>query len=617
MKINSLLSLLLVGLFSIQSFAQEPADAVAKAKKLIAANQCSEVPSLLQPIIQKRFRQTVGEQASTMLAECALRTGKRADAESLSSRFIEYHSSSPYLERMQIIQAILLIEDGAVYDGVENLLRILTYTKNPAAKSRARDLAIQTLAASLLPAEKLQTLLDKYPVDKDVNGWLELQIGRESQNEKRYKAARYWYNKVLKRSGISERLQETAKKGIESLQNQGAGKPAILVLAPLSGEFADFGIAAMHGVLLAIEQSNFKDKIHLRIADTKADAFTALRQTQKAVNQDSVIAIVGPIMSAPAATIAAWLGSNFFKIPMITPTATDDGISQMGSNIFQLNITMSQLAKSIANYAMDCFNVKEFAIMNPLGDYGNAMTASFTQAVENRGGKIIAFQNYLEGRPDYKTEFDLLRSVRYKQENRKKNIAYGAKDLDAINAKNRRAYLQDSVAKYPAIFMPATNPVDAGLMVSQLAFHKISGLLLGTSGWYGRDLLINGKNQVNGSFFSVPASDISIDSKEYKSFSEAFKNKWGEEPGQDKVAALSYDAANIILTAAQDSDQNLAKSISQKGTFTGVFGEIKFKNGANINSQIVSVEKNRFAFMNGCPVEEADSTKAPQTPNKK
>ena len=610
MKI-SFFSLFLATIFSVQAFAQEPADVIAKAKKLIAADKCSEALPILQPIAKKKFRQTSGEQATTMLAECALRAGDKKTAESLSSRFLEFHSQSPYLERVQTIAAILQIESGAVYEGVENLLRILSYTKNPAAKTRAREIAIQTLAASLLPAEKLQALLDKYSVDKDINGWLELQIGRESQNEKRYKAARYWYNRVLKRSGISERLQETAKKGIESLQNQGAGKPTILVLAPLSGEFSDFGVAAMHGVLLALEQSSFKDKIHLRIADTRADAFTALRQTQKAIYQDSVIAIVGPIMSAPAATIAAWLGSNFQKIPMITPTATDDGISQMGPNIFQLNITMSQLAKSIANYAIDCFNVKEFAIMNPLGDYGNAMTASFTQAVENRGGKIIAYQNYLEGKPDYKTEFDLLRSVRYKQENRKKNIAYGADNLDAINSKSRKAYLQDSVAKYPAIFMPATNPVDAGLMISQLAFHKISGLLLGTSGWYGRDLLINGKNQVNGSFFSVPASDISLDSKEYKDFAEAFKNKWGTEPGGDKVAALSFNAANIILPAAQSQEQNLAEVIKKTGTFTGIFGKITFKNGANVNSQIVGVEKNRFAFMNGCPVEESDSTATP------
>jgi ABC-type branched-subunit amino acid transport system substrate-binding protein len=126
--------------------------------------------------------------------------------------------------------------------------------------------------------------------------------------------------------------------------------------------------------------------VNLRLADTRADAATALRRTQQAVDQDSVIGIIGPIMSAPAATVAAWLGSNFPKIPMLTPTATDEGIARMGNNIFQVNVSMDYLAESIAEHAMQCLGIREFAVLSPAGDYGNAMSQSFIRAVESRGG---------------------------------------------------------------------------------------------------------------------------------------------------------------------------------------------------------------------------------------
>ena len=596
---------LLLVLFFSYSFADSESD-FQSAKKLVQTGNCKEVPSLLEPIIKKKFRKSIGEKSAVILAECEIKNKNKENAKKIISNFLEYYTASLYIERIETLNAILEVEAGNVYEGTEQLLRIFAYTKNNFAKARAKEITIQILAASLLSANELQTLLEKYPVNNDINGWLELQLGRESQNERRYKAARYWYNKVLKRTNISERLQETAQKGLESLEGKGAGKPTILILAPLSGAFAEFGTAAIHGVTLGIDAADLKDKIHLRIADTKADASIALNQTKKAILQDSIIAIVGPIMSAPTATVAAWLGANFYKIPLITPTATDNGIAQMGPNIFQLNITMNHLAKTIAKYAMDCFNIREFAIISPVGDYGSVMAENFTQAVESSGGKIIAYQNYIEGRSDYKTEFDLLRALRYKQINRKKNIANGVANINAVNSKARKEFLQDSVASFPAIFMPSTNPVDAGSMVGHLAFNKIKGLVLGTSGFYGRDFLINGKNQANGSFFSVPASEISKSDK-YQNFVEKYKEKWGEAPSEDNVALLSYDAIHVIIEALKANEENLAKAIKQKASFDGVLGKITFKNGNNTSYKIVTVEKNRFKVLDACPAEE-DST---------
>ncbi|MCR5378644.1 MAG: penicillin-binding protein activator [Fibrobacter sp.] len=593
-----LLPLLVATLLSTPLFAQ---DEVAQAKALIRDGKCADAIAPLQKLSKAKFKTHAGAQASVMLTECYLREHKRDEALSLSSKFLEYHVSSEYRERMELAHAILLVEKGSVYEGVEAMLRILAYTKNPAARSRTKEVAVQTLAASLMTADQLQALLEKYPVDKDVVGWMQLQVGRESQNARRYKAARYWYKKVLK-GGVAENLSKTAEKGLESLEDQGAGMPTVLVLAPLSGDFAEFGAAAIQGVLLAQEQAGLTKKVNVRIADTRADAAQALMRTQQAINQDSIIAVIGPIMSAPAATVAAWLGSNFQNIPMLTPTATDDGIAKMGPNIFQVNITMDNLAQSIADFATKCLNIREFAIMSPLGDYGSSMTTSFTRAVERRGGNIVAFRNYEEGRPDYKTEFDLLRDVRFKQENRRRNIARGASDLDAVSPKERRFYMSDSTFNIPGIFIPATNPGDAGAMVSQVAFNKISGVMLGASGWYGRELLIRGKRLVDSSFFSVPALDMNGNAEAFDKFSKAFQERWGAEPGEDKVSGLSYDAANIVFTTLAKKPESLTNALNNADEFKGVYGDIKFKRGANVNTKIVTVQKGKFETMDGCKI---------------
>ena len=588
-----LVSFALVG----TAFAQ---DEVSRAKALIRDGRCADAIAPLQKLADsKNFRRHEGAQSAVLLTECYLREHRRDDVLKISSKFLEYHVASEYRERMELARAIALVEKGSVYEGVEAMLRVLAYTKNPAAKSHTKEVAIQTIAASLMNADQLQALLEKYPVDKDVVGWIQLQIGRECQNVKRYRAARYWYKKVVN-GGVAENLSATAQQGLESLDGLGAGMPTVLVLAPLSGDFAEFGAAAVQGVYLAHEQAGLAGKVRIRTADTRADASIALMRTQQAVNQDSIVAVIGPIMSAPAATVAAWLGSNFQNIPMLTPTATDDGIAKMGPNIFQVNITMDNLAHKIADFATKCLDIREFAVLSPIGDYGSAMSQSFTRAVERRGGKISAFRNYVEGRPDYSTEFKLLRDVRFKQENRRRNIARGASDLDAVGARERRDYLADSTMHIPGIFIPATNPGDAGLMVGQVAYNKIKGTMLGTSGWYGRELLIQGKHLVDSTYFSVPGLDLSGNKEAYDNFAKAFKEKWGEAPAEDKVSGLSYDAAKIVFSGITKKVESLTKYLNNTSVFESVYGEIKFTRGANTNTKVVTVRKGKFYVMEGC-----------------
>ena len=176
---NRLFPLILVALLSSTVFAQGD---VERIKPMVKDGRCSDAIGPLYKIYSSSFSKPEGEKAAVMLTECYLRGHKRNEAHDVASRFLEYHVKSAYRERMELARAIVDVERGSVFDGVEAMLRVLSYSTNPAARSRAKDVVIQTLAASLLNAEQLQSLLEKYPVDREVMGWMQLQLGRECQN---------------------------------------------------------------------------------------------------------------------------------------------------------------------------------------------------------------------------------------------------------------------------------------------------------------------------------------------------------------------------------------------------------------------------------------------------
>lgn len=561
-------------------------------------NPCS-VPgvSALRPLPDKKVLTSDGAKAAEELAKCLAASGDTANLNTLLGRFLEYYAGSPYRAGMETFVAELRLKDSVAV-GVEMLLDVISYSKDSTVCSNARRLLLKTISDdSRLSVSLLVSIADRAQVSRAVANATWLRLGAELAKRKNFKAARYWYKKVISAKEDESRVNR-AKEALSELEGK-ASIPTVLVLAPMSGDFAEFGADAVKGVRLAFEKANLGGKVNLRIADTRADAVEALRRARQAVAQDSVVAIVGPLMSAPSAAVAAWLGSTHLGIPMLTPTATDAGISRMGPNIFQVNVSMDNLAAGIARYSVECLGIREFAILSPIGDFGTAMTQSFKRAVESRGATVVAVQEFEEGHPDYTTEFRKLRAVRFGQFLHRKNIARGAKDLDAISAKDKRAFLQDSVFQIPGIFIPSSSPSDAGLIARQVAFHKLNGTLLGTSGWYGVDLINEGKKLVEGSYFSVAFTGEDPDSA-FENFRSAYKAKWNDEPKADKVSGLSYSAAGIVFSLLASGETNLVGKIHSQKNFQGVYGKIRFEKGANANVQIMGVDSSAFVNRTAC-----------------
>lgn len=554
--------------------------------------------SVVKPIPDKKVLTADGAKSVEALAKCLASSGDTANLKALSSRFLEYYAGSPYRAGVETIVAESLLKDS-VAAGVEMFLNVISYSKDSALSANAKRLLLKTISEdSRLPVSLLSSIADRAQLNHAVANATWLRLGAELSKQKNFKAARYWYKKVVA-AKEDENLVNRAQEALSALEGK-ASVPTVLVLAPMSGDFAEFGADAVKGVRLAFEKANLKGKVNLRIADTRADAVEALRRARQAVAQDSVVAIVGPLMSAPSAAVAAWLGSSHPKIPMLTPTATDAGISRMGPNIFQVNVSMDNLAMGIARYSVDCLGLREFAILSPIGDFGTAMTQSFKRAVESRGAVVVAVQEFEEGHPDYTTEFRKLRASRFEQLLHRKNIARGAKDLDAIPAKDRRSFLQDSVFNIPGIFIPSSSPSDAGLIARQVAFHKLSGTLLGTSGWYGADLIDEGKKLVEGSYFSVAFTGEDPDGR-FENFRSDYKSKWNEDPKADKVSGLSYSAADIVFSLLVSGETNLVGKIHSQKNFQGVYGNIRFEKGANANVRIMGVDSGAFVNRTACP----------------
>ncbi len=560
-------------------------------KKIQAGDFAGANPGL-EALVKSRWKAGEQEKIAVLYIENNLRLGQLDNARYYASLFLDFFPKSEYRSRIETAVAILNVLDRKPYLGAETLRRVLAYAKNPVAKARARDLLSQIFSADLLSVNELQSLLEKGIDDKSAKGLAQLGLGYKMQKENRYKAATYWYNEAQKSNPA---LAEKANALKGALEGKSAGKPVILVLAPLSGSYSELGNYMIQGILLYAD--SLKNKAQLQVIDDHADPATALKKVKQALVQDSVVAVIGPLLSAGAATVAAWMSERTPQIPLITPTATDDGIAEMGRNIFQLNVSSTRLASSIAEYAIDCLKINEFAIMAPHGDYGSLMAAEFQRAVERKGGVILATKNYVEGLPDYQNEFKLLRDRKLTLDTRRMNMSKGNSNVSAIL--KRDSWLADSTLTFPAIFIPSTNPAGAGLMASQVAFNKLRvGNLLGSSGWYGREFLLNAKNQAEGSVFST--AFLSSGEDDSKTFADKFKDKWQRSPDENKVAGLSYDAVRIIGSVLPNS-KSLPDAILQRKEFNGIYGKISFTpSGANENVGLISVEQGKFVEKSSC-----------------
>lgn len=326
-------------------------------------------------------------------------------------------------------------------------------------------------------------------------------------------------------------------------------------ILPISGRIAEYGKQTRDAAILAVEEINAAGgllgrQVELIVEDDEADPVKTANAFTKLVERDKVVAIMGALTSNCSLAIANLAVSE--RIPMVSPTSTNDKVTLAGEYVFRACYIDSFQGQVVANFAIDTLKANRAAILYDIAnDYSKGLFENFKKVFESRGGTVVA--------ESYNT---------------------GDKDFNAQITSIRRS-------NPDVIFLPDYYSTVA-LIAEQIRNQGIRVPLLGADGW--DEVAGKADTWMMPAFYSNHYSPESTDPDVVK-FIQAYKARFGVEP--NALAALGYDATRIILKAIEAAGsanpQDIQKALlNTNGKF--VTGNISFDANRNPVKSAVMVE---------------------------
>jgi branched-chain amino acid transport system substrate-binding protein len=334
---------------------------------------------------------------------------------------------------------------------------------------------------------------------------------------------------------------------------------------PLTGGVSQFGIGCHRGFLLAFEQINDEggilgQKVELISEDDQSKPGQSATAVRKLITQDKVAAILGDATSS--ATLEAAPIAQSDKIPMMTPTATNPRITEVGDFIFRVCFLDEFQGRMLARFARDKLKAQKiFTLTDVKQDYSVDLLKFFKDEFTKLGGTIVGEQSYSTGDTDFRAQLTPIRAV-----------------------------------KPDAVYVPGYYQ-EAALIVKQGRQIGLTMPFIGCDGWANQALIEIGGKAMNGCFFT---NHFSPDDQSpiVKSFVTKYQEKYGTLP--DTFSALGYDAARLLSGAIQRAGSTdpaaVRDALARTADFQGVTGRISFDANRNASKPglIVTVKDGKF-----------------------
>lgn len=297
------------------------------------------------------------------------------------------------------------------------------------------------------------------------------------------------------------------------------GKSVLVVLLPSTGPYAAIGKRVARGAVLAAEEA----KSAVVQLDEPADPLQAALLVRGMLRVVRPRAVVGPLLSNTAASVAQEMARLAPDVPLLLPAATSPGVSKLSPSAWQVNVTTAQQGIEAARRAKNCLNAPEAYVLWPKGDFGDAVADGFRAEFAKLGGRIAWQKSYNTGASDFRAQLESLRRT-------------------AAELARRRG--QDTANLAPLIFSPGENPSEAASMGGQASAIGLKPRWIGASGWHSRQFLLETGGRMDGAL--VVTDNVPDENRPaWKAFAQKWRANGTDAP--DRLAALGWDATQLAL----------------------------------------------------------------------
>ncbi len=353
-------------------------------------------------------------------------------------------------------------------------------------------------------------------------------------------------------------------------------RSAIGCLLPLSGEFSAYGEEVLHGIELALglqEKETGSFSPELIIKDTGGNPAKALAGLDTLVNEEKVIAVIGPLLSRTAQETAGKAQKNY--VPLITLTQKQDIVKE-GDMIFRNLLTPHREIEGILQKVTEKMGLKKFAILYPNNSYGHFCMNLFWDGVDGMGGAVTGVEAYNPSHTDFAAPVKKLVGLYYP---RPESVTRKLEEMRTPQDEETTIYPEgvQPIIDFDAVFIP--DSFERIVMIApQLAYYDIIDVpLLGTRLWQSPRLAELAGDYVQGAIFSsgfFPAPDR----PQVMAFFQDYVENFGQEPGI--LAASGYDTMNLLKKLLSDENvktrEDLAKALLTCEGLDGMTGTMAF-----------------------------------------
>ena len=314
--------------------------------------------------------------------------------------------------------------------------------------------------------------------------------------------------------------------------------------------------------------------------DTKLDPDTTRQGFRELVEDEHVMAVIGPLARRTSEAAAA--EAEALKVPMISLSVTTS-IADLGDYVFRNNISWEQEVEALLDYATEYLQARRFVVLYPDSREGREKLRVFWEQARAIGAQIQNIQRYENSQKSFVDEFESFTGIR----------RYRTDEEDALIEEQKDRGIPEQ--NFDAIFLIAGDQTqDLEIIFPYLEVYGLEdSLILGDSGWNNPLLLFAPKRETirqavfTDSFF--PHSEAQ-EVQHFVAEHERFFYRYQGYVGPTAYTAYAYDTAKLLLQlltqpANQDPDA-LREALLKQPPTQGVTGRFEFQPNGEVWHQM-------------------------------